>query len=74
MLSQNEYNFNTQIISPRERGGVPLGILGAGVPPGSSNPDPISHQKIYIYSIYPFSDQNGAKPYPMGRHIPVRLI
>ena len=26
-------------------GGVLLGILGEGVPPGSSNPDPISDQK-----------------------------
>ena len=27
---------------PRGGGGVLLGILGGGVPPGSSNPDPIS--------------------------------
>ena len=27
-------------------GGVLLGILVGGVPPGSPNPDPISHQKI----------------------------
>ena len=27
-------------------GGVPLGILGGDVPPGSSNPDPISDQKM----------------------------
>ena len=27
-------------------GGVSLGILGRGVPPGSLNPDPISDQKI----------------------------
>ena len=27
-------------------GGVLLGILGGTVPPGSSNNDPISHQKI----------------------------
>ena len=27
-------------------GGVLLGILGGGVPPGSSNPDPISDQKM----------------------------
>ena len=26
--------------------GVLLGILGGGVPPGSSNPDPISDQKM----------------------------
>ena len=28
------------------RGRVLLGILGGGVPPGSSNPDPISDQKM----------------------------
>ena len=27
-------------------GGVLLGILGEGVPPGSPNPDPISDQKM----------------------------
>ena len=27
-------------------GGVLLGILGGSVPPGSSNPDPISDQKL----------------------------
>ena len=27
-------------------GGEFLGILGGGVPPGSSNPDPISDQKM----------------------------
>ena len=27
-------------------GRVLLGILGGGVPPGSSNPDPISDQKM----------------------------
>ena len=27
-------------------GGVFLGILGGGVPPGSPNPDPISDQKM----------------------------
>ena len=31
---------------PRRGGGVLLGILGRGVPPGSSNPDPISDQKM----------------------------
>ena len=29
-------------------GGVLLGILGGVVPPGSSNPDPISDQKMYF--------------------------
>ena len=32
---------------PRVRGGVVLlGIIAGGVPPGSSNPDPISDQKM----------------------------
>ena len=35
-------------------GGVLLGILGGDVPPGSSNPDPISDQKSNF--PYPFSD------------------
>ena len=34
---------------------VLLGILGGGVPPGSSNPDTISDQKNVIFS-HPFSD------------------
>ena len=46
-------------------GGVLLGILGAGVPPGSPNPNPISDQKMSfstpvfkpgLYNPYPFSD------------------
>ena len=35
----------------REGGGVLLGILGGGVPPGSSNPDPISDQKMWFSSL-----------------------
>ena len=35
-------------------GGVLLGILGGGVPLGSSNPDPISDQKMFF--PHPFSD------------------
>ena len=31
-------------------GGVLLGILGGGVPPGSPNPDPISDQKVLFYT------------------------
>ena len=30
---------------------VLLGILGGGVPPGSSNPDPISDQKMYFSTL-----------------------
>ena len=37
-------------VYPRE-GGVLLGILGGGVPPGSSNPDPISDQKMWFSSL-----------------------
>ena len=39
-------------IAPRA---VLLGILGGGVPPGSSNPNTISDQKNVIFS-HPFSD------------------
>ena len=35
-------------------GGELLGILGRGVPPGSSNPDPISNQKCHF--SHRFSD------------------
>ena len=35
----------------REGGGGLLGILGGGVPPGSSNPDPISDQKMWFSSL-----------------------
>ena len=31
-----------EILVSKTPGGVLLGILGGGVPPGSSNPDPIS--------------------------------
>ena len=31
-------------------GGILLEILGLGVPPGSSNPDPISDQKCHFQS------------------------
>ena len=36
------------------RRGVLLGIVGGGVPPGSPNPDPISHQKCCF--SHPFSE------------------
>ena len=32
-------------------GEVLLGILGGGVPPGSSNPDIISDQKLVIFHV-----------------------
>ena len=31
-------------------GGVLIGILGAGVPPGSPNPDPISYKKMLFFT------------------------
>ena len=31
---------------PRGGGGVSRGIIAGGVPPGSTNPDPISDQKM----------------------------
>ena len=49
---------------PGGGGGVLLGILGGGVPPGSSNPDPISDR--YCQNLYLFSDQNGSKTIPFG--------
>ena len=43
------------VLLPRGgRGGKLLGILGGGVPPGSSNPDPISNQKCHF--SHRFSD------------------
>ena len=42
-------------ISNKERlsgGGVPLVILGGGVPPGSPNPDPISDQKCNFHARF----------------------
>ena len=53
-------------------GGVLLGILGVGVPPGSSNPDPISDQKKCNFP-HPFPDQTskihtGFQTWPLGRN------
>ena len=43
----NTIELSTPAASPREGGGgVLLGILGGGVPQGSSNPDSISDQKM----------------------------
>ena len=42
-------------IRMRKSGGVLLGILGGGEPPGSPNPDPISDKKNAIPD--PLSDQ-----------------
>ena len=40
------FNVRPGWFKPGGGGGVLLGILGGGVPPGSPNPDPISDQKI----------------------------
>ena len=40
--AQKESTDDFNAYDPRGGGGVLLGILGGGVPPGSSNPDPIS--------------------------------
>ena len=52
------YNPRTEyifiLIKYRGRGGVLLGILGGGVPPGSSNPDPISDQNMLRFSTLLF--------------------
>ena len=34
------------VVEPSTPGGVLLGILSGGVPPGSSNPDPISDPQM----------------------------
>ena len=39
-------HFNFIYVVPNRGGGVLLGILVGGVPPGSPNPDPISDQKM----------------------------
>ena len=44
MVAPNEH-FNFIYVVPN-RGGVLLGILVGGVPPGSPSPDPISDQKM----------------------------
>ena len=53
----------TPLTTPGEGGGgVLLVIIHGGVPPGSSNPDLTTDRQ----SLYPFSDQNGAKILPDG--------
>ena len=37
-------------LSSGKGGGVLLGILGGGMPPGSPNPDPISDQKMSFFT------------------------
>ena len=39
-------HFNFIYVVPNRGGGVLLGILVGGVPPGSPRPDPISDQKM----------------------------
>ena len=53
-------------------GGVLLGILGGGVPPGSPNPDPISDKKNAIPD--PFSDQGPGKLSPFTLKIEVSIV
>ena len=40
------------------------------VVPSKTNPTPDQNWQ----SLYPFPDQNGAKPFPLGWHIPIWLI
>ena len=39
-----------EALIPARRGGVLLGILGGDVMPRSSNPDPISDQKVSFFT------------------------
>ena len=48
MLSLAERSRDEPKTDPLTPGGVLLGILGGGVPPGSSNPNPISDQKMLV--------------------------
>ena len=45
-VTLHEAQQSVLLSPPPEGGGVLLGILVRGVPPGSSNPDPISDQKM----------------------------
>ena len=57
IISSGEDQHNI-MHSPRVGGGgLILGIIGRGVPPGSPNPDPISDQKM------PFSTPVFSQPY-----------
>ena len=52
-------------------GGVLLGILAGGVPPGSPNPDPLSDRKMSFPEL--FSDQTSKihtrfQTWPLGRN------
>ena len=44
-------NLYNDVLNPRG-GGVFLGILGGGVPPGSPNPDPISDQNVIFHTRF----------------------
>ena len=46
--------MDSQIKGVKKARGVPLEILGGGIPPCSLNPDPISDQKCHF--PYPFAD------------------
>ena len=46
--------MDSQIKGVKKARGVPLEILGGGIPPYSLNPDPISDQKCHF--PYPFAD------------------
>ena len=45
-----EKNISVTVMGGGGGGGVLLGILGGGLPPGSSNPDLISDQKMRFIS------------------------
>ena len=52
-IGQAALTFSSPSLSYSQGGGL-LGTLGGGVPPGSSNPDPVSNQKCHF--SHQFSD------------------
>ena len=56
LRSRSALLFYWSLPSHPEGGGVLLGLLGGGVPPGYSNPDPISEQRNAKNYPQPFSD------------------
>ena len=61
------YQTKVSLQMPRRGGGVLLGILGGGVQPGSSNPDPLRPLQTKKCNLpQPFSHQTSKNPYPFS--------